>query len=66
MNVILYSTGCPKCNVLKKKMDAKGVNYVENNDIDKMERLGIQQVPMLCVDGDMMDFVAANDWINKM
>ena len=33
---ILYSTGCPKCKVLKQKMDAVGFTYQENNSVDEM------------------------------
>ena len=29
---ILYSTGCPKCNVLTRKLDAKGIEYTVNNN----------------------------------
>ena len=36
MKVILYSTGCPKCRVLKTKLDKKNINYIENNDVEEM------------------------------
>lgn len=39
--VILYSTGCPRCSVLKKKLEEKGINYTENNSVDEMLALGI-------------------------
>lgn len=64
-NLILYSTGCPKCNVLKKKLTEKNIEYTENNDIDVMTSLGIDQVPVLSVDGKLMDFAEANKWINE-
>ena len=64
-NLILYSTGCPKCNVLKKKLTEKNIEYTENNDIDVMTSLGIDQVPMLSVDGKLMDFTEANKWVNE-
>lgn len=65
MEVILYSTGCPKCNVLKKKLNDKNINFTENNDIDTMTSLGIEQVPVLSVDGELMDFSQANTWVNE-
>lgn len=65
MNIILYSNGCPKCNVLKKKLTEKNINYIENNDIDTMTSLGIDQVPILSVDGNLLDFAEANKWINE-
>lgn len=64
MKVVLYSTHCPKCNVLTKKLNAKNIVYEEITDVDLMEEKGFTSVPMLEVDGIIMDFKAANDWIN--
>lgn len=64
MNVVLYSTGCPKCSVLKKKLEANEIEYQESNDVDEMLGLGISQVPVLSVDGELLSFVEANEWIN--
>ena len=65
MKIILYSTGCPKCEVLKKKLKAKNIEYVENNNVEDMGSLGIDQVPVLSVDGNLMSFAEANNWINN-
>ena len=65
MKVILYSTGCPKCRVLKTKLDKKNINYIENNDVEEMLKLGFDLLPVLKVDNDIMNFTEANDWINK-
>ena len=64
-NIVLYSTGCPKCEVLKKKLTESGVLYEENHSVDEMLALGITQVPVLEVDGTMMDFKSAVAWVNK-
>ena len=64
-NLILYTTGCPKCEVLKKKLEAKNIEYVENNNVEDMVSLGIDQVPVLSVDGNLMGFAEANNWINN-
>ena len=64
-NIILYSTGCPKCQVLVKKLDAAGVEYSVNTDIDEMTALGIKSAPMLEVDGRLMDFSKANAWLRE-
>lgn len=64
MNVVLYSTGCPKCAVLKKKLEANAIEYQENNDVDEMIGLGISQVPVLSVDGELLSFAEANKWVN--
>lgn len=62
---ILYSTGCPKCEVLKKKLAEKGVQYTENNSVDEMLKLGIETVPVLKVNDRLLDFKEAVDWVNK-
>ena len=62
--IVLYSTGCPKCKILKKKLDAKGINYMENNNVDEMLTKGITQVPALAVNEDIFDFSKANEWVN--
>ena len=65
-NVILYSTGCPKCQVLTKKLDAAGISYSVNTDVDEMLALGVKSAPMLEVDGKLMDFSKANAWLRDL
>ena len=63
--ITLYSTGCPRCNVLKQKLDSKGIRYVTVNDVDIMTEKGIETVPVLEVDGQMMKFPEAMKWVEK-
>ena len=56
MGIVLYSTGCPKCRVLETKLKAKGIGYAEINDVDVMEAKGIMNLPMLEVDGEILNF----------
>ena len=51
MEIILYGNGCPRCDILKKKLDEKGVPYTENCCVDEMLRKGITQVPVIELDG---------------
>ena len=62
--VILYSTNCPKCQVLKKKLDSKSVQYTVETSVDAMLSLGITQVPVRSVDGRLLSFAQANEWVN--
>lgn len=64
-NIVLYSTGCPRCVVLKKKLDSKGIVYTENNSVDDMVALGISAVPVLSVNNQFMNFGEANEWVNN-
>lgn len=65
MRVVLFSTHCPKCNVLEKKLKAKNIEYEEVNDVEIMKEKGYLILPVLEVDGTSMDFKAANDWVNN-
>lgn len=65
MKIILYSTGCPRCSVLKRKLDEKCVAYEENHDENEMIRHGITEVPVLSVDGRLMNYRTAVTWINE-
>lgn len=61
--IVLYTTHCPKCTVLERKLNEKGVNYSINEDVDEMIRRGFQSAPVLSVNGDMLDFSKALRWI---
>lgn len=65
MVITLYSTHCPKCMVLEKKLQQKGISYEEINDVNVMTEKGYMSVPMLEVDGVSMDFNEAVKWINN-
>lgn len=65
MNVVLYSTGCPKCNILKKKLTEKNISYTENQNVEEMIALNINEVPVLSVDGELMNFGNAVKWVNS-
>lgn len=65
MNVILYSTGCPKCNILKKKLEDAQIDYNVIEDVDVMISKGLKEVPWLEVDGNLMNFVDSSKWINE-
>lgn len=61
----LYTTGCPKCKVLKKKLDEKGLSYVECADTDEMVSKGIISVPVLEVEERLLQFSEAVEWANN-
>lgn len=65
MEIILYSTNCPKCKILEKKLVEKNIKFTKNNDVITMSELGIDQVPVLSIDNKLLNFVEANKWINE-
>lgn len=66
MELILYTTHCPKCSVLEKKLAKKNLEYTENTSIEEMKALGISTVPVLSVNGELLPFEKANQWINSV
>jgi glutaredoxin len=65
MEVIFYSTNCPKCKVLKAKMNQKGIEYKEVNDVDFMLSKGIKSAPSIEIDGRIMDFSESVKWVGS-
>lgn len=65
MSVVLYTTHCPKCSVLEKKLSSKNIEYEEITDTQAMLDKGFVNVPILEVDGIVMDFGQANTWLNE-
>lgn len=65
MMVVLYTTGCPRCRVLKTKLDQKGIEYTENNSVDAMVSMGINEVPVLKIGDKLLGFSEAIEWVNE-
>lgn len=63
--VTFYTTHCPQCKVLQKKLDAAGIKYKENTNIDDMLDLGIKSAPALGVDGKILGFKESVQWVKE-
>ena len=62
-NVILWTTHCPRCKVLELKLKQKNINYQENANMEEMLAKGFKEAPKLEVDGVVMDFKEAVEWL---
>lgn len=63
--IILYSNGCPKCKVLKAKLEAKNIAFTENNNVQELIPMDIKTLPVLKVDENFLNFLTANEWVNS-
>ena len=64
---VYSSSTCPKCKVLKFKLDKAGIDYQVNENITDMEALGIKTLPMLQLsNGELLDFAAAIAFAKNM
>ena len=65
MNNILYSSHCPRCQVLEKKLDKKNICYDVVDDMNEMRALGIKSTPVLVIGNKMLPFMEAIQWVNE-
>jgi len=66
LDYILYSNDCPKCKVLKRKLDDLKIDYEVIDDVKFMEILGIQSLPMLQVCDKRFSFAEAVRYLAKV
>ena len=64
-NIVLYSTDCPKCKVLKKKLEDNRFDFSENHSVEEMIALGFNEAPILKVGEQFMKFPEAILWLNE-
>lgn len=65
MNTVYSKVGCPRCRVLKMKLEQKGIEYKECQDMEKMIGMGFMSLPMLEIDGKILTFEEAVKYINE-
>lgn len=59
MKTIIYSTGCPKCELLKKLLESNNIDFLEFTDVDEMIKQGFDEVPMLKCDDRIFNYAQA-------
>ena len=65
MNIVLYSNNCPRCKVLKAKLEQSHIEFEENNNVELMTQKGFTTVPVLEVDDVIYGFKEAVEWIKE-
>lgn len=63
--IIMYSTHCPKCLILEKKLNEAGIDYNVCEDEALMKEKGFDFMPVLEVDGQIMNYGEAVKWVNE-
>lgn len=64
-NIVFYTIHCPNCNTLQRMLDAKGIKYTINTNVDEMRALGMKSAPGLMVNGKLMSFNEARKWLKE-
>ena len=64
--ITVYTTNhCPQCQLLKQKLNQLGIEYEVFDNEEKMQEMGISSVPMMSVDGNIMSFREALNYLNE-
>lgn len=63
--IILYTTHCPMCKMLKMKLDKEKIEYEVCDDVDFMISKGYKKAPMLEVNGNVMSLKEALAWVEE-
>lgn len=63
--IILYGNHCPKCNVLEKKLLQSNIKFVYCDNMAYMQKRGFDFMPVLEVNGRVMNFAEAVKWLNE-
>lgn len=66
MEIVLYSTGCPKCRILETKLKQKNIKYDIVEDVDIIQKKGILSVPALEINGQLKNFSESFEWVNNI
>lgn len=63
-SIVFYTTHCPACNFLREQLDKKNISYIVETDEDVMLDLNITTVPVLEVNGELLKYKEALQWVN--
>jgi len=66
----LYTTKCPKCILLERKLKEKGVEFEVVDNLEEVTKMansvGVSSVPFMVVDNKFMDYNDSMSCINSL
>lgn len=62
--ITLYTTHCPRCKVLKAKLDSENIDYEVVEGEEAIREKGFTTTPLLEVDDKVLTFAEAMQWVN--
>ena len=54
--IILFSNNCPRCKILKQKLEEKNIDYIETDDFTEIIEKNFQTAPILKVNDEYYQF----------
>lgn len=65
MIITLYSTGCPKCQILEKRLKKNNFNFTISDDVNILIEKGFQSAPVMAVGKLFFDYGSAMNLLKK-
>lgn len=64
-HIILYSTDCPRCKLVKQMLDIHHVPYTEIADKQVILDKDFDSVPVMDINGKIMDYSGILTWLKQ-
>ncbi len=65
--VLLSLPSCGKCQILKSKLEASGIQFEVIEDVAKMRELGFSGgIPVLLLDNEKLNYLEALEYIKSI
>lgn len=65
-SIIVYtSPTCGKCRMLKTRLQQKGINFIEKTDYEELSANGINELPVVILNGKFLKFEDIMRYISK-
>lgn len=62
----LYTNHCRKCEILTAKLQEKNISFETEDNEETLIALGFDFMPVLEVDGEKLDYLAAINYVNSL
>ena len=64
-DIVLFSNNCPRCKILKSKLEERNIEYKVTDNFDEIIEQGFQTAPILKYNGKYYQFGEANSLIQS-
>lgn len=64
--IILFTTHCPQCKGVELLLKKHNIDYIENTNLDEMQKLNISHVPVLKIDNKLISGKDIYNYINSI
>lgn len=62
----LYTNHCRKCEILTAKLQEKNISFEIEDNEDTLLALGFDFMPVLEIDGEKLNYLAAITYVNSL